>query len=125
MSERQDLRGRTKAFALDVIRTIKDLSKSLASDVLAKQLLRCATAVGANYRAACRAQSKAVFLAKLAIVVEESDECMYWLELLFESGALPKEDFQRLHNEANELTAIFVASRKTAQEKVGETNSKC
>ena len=113
MAERQDLKGRTKAFALDVARNINGLPKSLASDVLAKQLLRCATAVGANYRAACRAQSKAVFLAKLAIVVEESDECMYWLELLHDLSVLPEEAFHHLHREADELTAIFVSSRKT------------
>ena len=123
MAERQDLKARTKAFALDVARKIDELPKSLASDILAKLLLRCATAVGANYRAACRAQTKAVFLAKLAVVIEESDECMYWLELLHELGKLPEEVFQRLHHEADELTAIFVASRKTglsnAQKKPG------
>ena len=113
MAERQDLKGRTKVFALDVARLVNGLPKSPAGDSLGKQLLRCATAVGANYRAACRAQSKAVFLAKLAIVIEESDECMYWLELLHDLGALGEEDFQRLHHEADELTAIFVASRKT------------
>ena len=122
VAERQDLRRRTKEFALDVARMVNGLPKSPVSDIFSKQLLRCASAVGANYRAACRAQSKAVFLAKLAIVIEESDECMYWLELLHDSGALPDAGFQQLHSEANELTAIFVASRKTAQAKAEEPN---
>ncbi len=122
MAERQDLKQRTKSFALEVMRAVDALPRNRAGDVIGKQLLRCATSVGANYRAACRAQSKRVFLAKLAIVVEESDECMYWLELLRESGSMPDGLFQRLHSEANELTAIFVASRKTAQAKDEEVN---
>ncbi len=124
MADRQDLRQRTKTFALEIIKTVDTLPKSPSANILGKQLLRCATAVGANYRAACRAQSSGVFLAKLAIVIEESDESMYWLELLNDSGALPDQDFHRLHSEANELTAIFVASRKTAQSKVKVTDAK-
>lgn len=86
-----------------------------AADVIQRQIIRSATSVGANYRAACRAQSKAVFVSKLAIVIEESDETQYWLELLLQLNLMQKSDFERLHREANELTAIFVASRKTAQ----------
>lgn len=112
MDERA-LKERTKQFALRIIRLVNALPKNYAADVLGKQLLRAATSVGANYRAACRGRSKAEFIAKLGIVIEEADECGYWLELLVDSGLMPKEKLEPLLTEANELTAIFVASIKT------------
>ena len=87
------------------------------SDVLGKQLLRSATSVGANYRAACRASSKADFVSKIAVVEEEADESLYWLELLDESGLAKKADLLPLLKEADELTAIFTAAAKTAKSK--------
>jgi len=82
---------------------------------MCKQLVRCATSVGANYRAACRAQSRATFAAKLAIVEEEADETLYWLELLCESGRIEAARLQDLIKEADEIVAIVTASRRTAQ----------
>jgi four helix bundle protein len=85
---------------------------------LGKQLLRCGTSVAANYRAVCRARSKAEFVAKIGIVVEEVDETVLWLELMTESGIVEAEKTQALLKEANELTAIFAASQRTARQAV-------
>ena len=87
----EELKERTKAFALRVIKLVDAMPRSLAAQVIGKQLLRSATSVGANYRAACRAQSHAEFAAQLYIVVEEADETVYWLELLRESSLLKPE----------------------------------
>jgi four helix bundle protein len=87
----EELKVRTKAFALRVIKLVDAMPRSLAAQVIGKQLLRSATSVGANYRAANRAQSHADFAAKLSIVVEEADETVYWLELLTESRLLKPE----------------------------------
>jgi four helix bundle protein len=83
--------------------------------VIGKQLLRSGTSVGANYRAACRARSKAEFIAKVGIVLEEADETVFWLELLLESGIARSPQLEDLTQEANELTAIFVTSLRTAK----------
>lgn len=83
--------------------------------VIGKQLLRSGTSVGANYRAACRARSKAEFIAKVGIVLEEADEAVFWLELLLESGIARSPQLEDLIQEANELTAIFVTSLRTAK----------
>ncbi len=115
MSFEQDLKQRMKAFAVDVIRVVEGLPRGQTVDVIGKQLIRCATSIGANYRAACRARSKADFIAKLAIAEEEADESQYWLEILVSLDRLASADFQRLHGEADELTAILVSSGKTAK----------
>ena len=109
-----DLKERTKSFAIAVVRVVSSLLRSVVADVMGKQLLRCATSVGANYRAASRAQSRSDFAAKLAIVIEECDEVQYWLDLLYSQGIIDERHFGTLHMEAGELTAIFVASRKTS-----------
>ncbi|MGH9454526.1 MAG: four helix bundle protein [Terriglobia bacterium] len=111
----EDLKARTKSFALRIIMLVDAVPRRVAGQVISKQLLRAATSVGANYRAACRAQSRADFAAKLSIVVEEADESVYWLELLRESSLVKPERLERLLKEANELVAIAVASRKTAK----------
>ena len=111
----EDLKARTKALALRVIKLVNEVPRSVAGQVISRQLLRAATSVGANYRAACRAQSRADFAAKLSIVVEEADETAYWLELLRESSLVKPERLEGLLKEANELVAIVVASRKTAK----------
>jgi len=109
-----ELKVRTKQFALRVIRLSESIPTTTSGIVIAKQLIRCATSVGANYRAACRGRSKAEFVSKLQIVIEEADECCYWMELLIESKLMPENRLSSLLDEANQLTAIMVASRKTA-----------
>ncbi|HEY6763702.1 MAG TPA: four helix bundle protein [Candidatus Sulfotelmatobacter sp.] len=114
-SQPEQLRDRTKAFALRVIRLFRSLPYKTDTQVLGKQLLRCGTSVAANYRAACRARSKAEFIARIGIVAEEADEAVLWLELLIESGILKTEMTERLLTEARELAAILTASRQTAK----------
>jgi four helix bundle protein len=89
MIGKEDLKQRTQSLAVEIGRLVNQLPRSAAGDVLGRQVLRSATSVGANYRAACRAQSTPVFLSKLATVIEESDETQYWLELLFQLGVCP------------------------------------
>jgi four helix bundle protein len=116
MSSRpEELRDRTKASALRVIRLFRSLPYSTDTQVLGKQLLRCGTSVAANYRAVCRARSKAEFIARMGIVAEEADEAVLWLELLIESGILKSELTEGLLNEARELAAILTASQQTAK----------
>ncbi len=114
-SHGDDLKKRTKTFALRAIKFVESLPPSRTLDVLGKQLLRAATSVGANYRAACRAKSKADFIAKLGIVEEEADESCFWLELIHESGWVRGTEWSDLFKEADELTAIVVASIKRAR----------
>jgi len=110
-----ELKMRTKNFALRVIKLNKNLPAGKDAEVLGHQLLRAATSVGANYRAACRARSQADFISKITIVEEEADETAYWIELFIESGIIKKELLIDLLKEANELTAIFTASGNTAK----------
>ncbi|MBZ0273286.1 four helix bundle protein [bacterium] len=115
MTQAEAFKARTKQFALRTIRLVNALPKSSTAETIGRQLLRSAMSVGANYRAACRAQSKAAFIAKLAIVHEECDEAIYWLELLVESNIVRHEKLADLEKEANEILAIVVASMKTAR----------
>ena len=110
-----DLKRRTKAFALRVIKLVEALPKTRTADVIGRQLLRCGTSVGANYRAAARARSTADFIAKMGIVEEEADESLYWMELLVESGLIDAERLAPLMAETNEIVAIIVASINTAR----------
>jgi four helix bundle protein len=114
-SQPEQLRDRTKAFALRVIQLYRSLPYKTDAQVMGKQLLRCGTSVAANYRAVCRARSKAEFVAKIGIVVKEADEVILWLELMTESGIVPLAKTEDLLREANELTAIFAASQRTAR----------
>ena len=111
----EELKVRTKAYALRVIKLVEALPRNRTAHVIGNQLLRAATSVGANYRAACRAKSSADFIAKMGIVEEEADECLYWLELLIESGLISQERLVDLINEGNALVAIAVASIRTAR----------
>lgn len=111
----EDLRRRTKLFALKVIQFVESLPHSSKADIFGRQLLRSATSVGANYRSACRAKSKADFIAKLSIVEEEADESLYWFELMVESGLIQPVHVEELKEEANELISIIVASIKSAR----------
>ena len=111
----QELRTRTKAFALRVIRMSQALPRSREANVLLNQVLRSATGMAANYRAAGRSRSKPEFIAKIGVVVEEADETVFWLEMLLDSGMVRPEKLQSLLAEATQLVAIFTASRKTAK----------
>ncbi len=113
--EQRDLKERTKSFALKVIKVVEMLPKGKTSDILGNQLLKAGTSVGANYRAACRAKSSADFISKMGIVEEEADETIYWMELLINSGLVPKEDLIPLLDEADQIVAITVSSIKTAK----------
>jgi four helix bundle protein len=111
MDERE-FKDRTKMLALRVIRLVEALPRGRTSDVIGRQLLRSATSVGANYRAACRAQSNADMAAKLGIVEEEADETLYWLELLIEAGLMSESRLVELMQETDEIVAMTVASIK-------------
>ena len=115
LSKQEELRNRTKRFALRIIRLFQHLARTTEAQVLGKQLLRSGTSVGANYRAAGRARSKAEFISKMGIVVEEADETLFWVECLIESGIVKPELLTDILAEANELVAIFAASQRTAR----------
>src|SRR3954469_25882957 len=115
-SRPEELRDRTKAFALRVIRLFRSLPYRTDTQVLGKQLLRCGTSVAANYRAVCRARSKAEFIARIGVVAEEADESVLWLELLNETDILRHERLEEILKEAKELVAIFSTSLKTAKD---------
>ena len=115
MSFNLEYRERTKAFALRIIKLYQFLLTNKAAKILANQLLRSGTSVGANFRAACRARSKAEYISKLNIALEEADESCYWMELLIESGMVPEKKLLPLLTESTELTKVFFASIKTAR----------
>ncbi len=110
------LRQRRKDFALRVIRLVRSLPKTDEARVIGRQLLRSGTSIGANHRAAARGRSRAEFIAKLGIVLEEADETVYWLELLVESGIVPAKCMEDITREANELVRIFSVSRRTLRD---------
>ena len=110
-----DLKKRTKAFALRILKLADALPKTTAGRALSSQIVRSGTSVAANYRAACGAKSSPDFIAKMGIVEEEADETLFWLELLEESKLVPATKLTAIKQEANELIAITVASIKTAR----------
>ena len=109
-----DLKARTKQFALRVMKMVDALPRTIQGRAIAKQIIRSATSVAANYRAAFRARSRAEFIAKIGVVEEEADESYFWLELIIDSGLLTEERIRPLLSEAGELVAIMAASRKSA-----------
>jgi four helix bundle protein len=113
----QEMKARTKRFALRIIRLVSSLPNTLAANTLGKQLLRSGTSVGANYRSACRAKSTADFIFKLSIVEEEADESAYWMELLVESEIVAQSRIVDLIDEANQIVSIVVATIKTSKQK--------
>lgn len=115
MTKNEELRERTKQFAIRVIHLFRALPNSQDAQMMGKQLLRCGTSVGAHYRAVCRSRSKAEFIAKLGIVAEETDESVFWLELIEETKALNPRQLQEILKEARALSAIFSASLKKAK----------
>ena len=110
-----DLKQRTKIYALDIVKFVEGLPRNGTTAVFGKQLLRYGTSVAANYRAACRGRSPAEFQAKMGIVEEEADESVLWLELLIESGHADPNHANPLRQEADELTAIAVSSIRTSR----------
>jgi four helix bundle protein len=119
-----DLKLRTRDFALRIITLFRKLPRSEEARIIGKQILRSGTSIGANYRAACRSRSRAEFIAKMGIVLEEADETIFWLELLLYAGVFPKSKIESLLQEANELTSIFVSSLRTSKGlQAGRTSS--
>ncbi|EKF00134.1 putative 23S ribosomal protein [Tolypothrix sp. PCC 7601] len=116
VNEKQ-FKDRTKQLGLRVIYLVEALPQTRTADVIGKQVLRSATSVGANYRAACRAKSTADLIAKLSIVEEEADETLYWLEILVEAGMISADKLTNLMQETAEILAMTVASIKTLKEK--------
>jgi four helix bundle protein len=112
---REEMKQRTKGFANRVVRLCSALPGNWVAQTLGKQLLRCGTSVGANYRAVCRAKSNLDFINKLRIVEEECDESLFWMELLVDNNLVKPSLLQDLINEADEILAIVVASAKTAR----------
>ncbi len=112
-----ELKDRTKLFALRIMKLVDALPNTVAGKTIANQIMRSGSSVGANYRAACRARSNAEFISKLGIILEESDETEFWLELIMDGKLLPKDKVEPLKKEAEEITAIMASSRKTAQSK--------
>lgn len=109
------LKDRTKRFAIRIVMMCRALPKTDEARIVGKQLLRSATSIAANYRAVCRARSRAEFIAKIGVVVEEADETVFWLELLGDTRIVQNTSSQQILREANELLAIFAASQRTAK----------
>jgi len=114
---REELKQRTKSFALRVVKLFQSLPKTTEAQIIGKQLFRAATSVGANYRAACRARSNSEYYSKVSIVIEEADEAMFWLELLWETNIIKQELLQNLYDENEEILKIMVVSRKNSQKR--------
>jgi four helix bundle protein len=118
--ERKDLKDRTKEFAIRVVRFYSNLPKTTEAQVMGKQVLRSGTSVGANYREACRARSKAEFIAKLGDCLKELDESSYWFELLEETGTVTSANLEPLQKECDELLAIFTTIAKKCKTTPGK-----
>ncbi len=114
--DENELKKRTKQFALRIIKLVAALPSTVAGRAVGNQLVRCGTSVGANYRAACRSRSRLEFIARLGVVEEEADESAFWLEIIIEAPLLPKKLVLSLLREANELVAIMTSSRKSASQ---------
>ena len=115
MFKSEELKERTKKFAIRIVFLFRSLPRTEEARVMGKQLLRSATSVAANYRAVCRARSQAEFISKISVVVEEADESIFWLELLIETETMTKVKIESLLDEANQILAIFAASQNTVK----------
>ena len=111
----EDMKTRTRAFALRIIRLAESLPNTPTAKVIRNQMLRCGPAVGANYRASCRAKSKPDFISKMGTVEEEADETIYWMELLIDAEIVKKPRIDDLLDEADQILSIVVSSIKTAR----------
>jgi len=114
-----ELKIRTRQFAVRAIKLVDALPKTAGGRAIGNQFIRSAFSVGANYHSACRGRSKAEFIAKNGIVIEEIDECIFWLELILDAAMLPENRIAPILQEARELTAIFTATVKTAKRNLG------
>lgn len=114
----EEMKQRTKSFALRVNRLVESLPGGRVGNVISRQLIRCATSVGANYRAVCRSRTDKDFLACMGIVEEEADESIYWMELLVDSNLIKRELITDLMNEGEEILKIVVSSIRTARKRV-------
>lgn len=119
---KEQLKKRTKQIGLDVIALLDELPQKPSAWAVSKQIVRSSTSVGCNYRTACRAKSLPDFINKLKIVEEETDETLYWLEILEESGLVTKERLCKLKQETEEILSIMVASIKTSREKLNRNS---
>jgi len=115
---KEELKRRTKEFAHRCVKLALSLPNTILGRHLQGQLIRASSSVASNYRAACLAQSKASFISKLSIVIEEADESLFWLEFILEEKLIKKERIELLLKEAGELTAIFISSRMTTQKNI-------
>ena len=114
--DKEQLKTRTKQFALRIIKLAQSLPNTIESQIIGKQIISAGTSVGANYRSACRGRSRAEFLSKLGIVEEEADESAFWLELIIEAKLLDTKMVNPLLQEANEIVAIMVSAKKTTRQ---------
>ena len=117
-----EMKLRTKKFSLMIIDLAEKLPTTYVVKVVANQIVRSGTSVGANYRAACRARSDKEFVAKMNIVLEESDETLFWLEIIKEKMWIAKSELEIIWKEGNELTAIFVSSLKSVNNRISNKN---
>ena len=115
--DEKELKDRTKRFALDIVKLVNKLPRTSVGDTIGRQLVKAGTSVGANYRSACRGRSRSEFAAKIGIVEEEADESAFWLEVIAEAGLLEQTLVHPLLDEADQLVAIMVASRKSLNRK--------
>ena len=111
----EELRKRAHRFTIRILKLYRALPKAADAQIVGKQLVRSGSSVAANYRAACRARSKAEFIAKIGVVAEEADESVFWIETLIDGEIMPASKMEPLLKEARELTAIFTASQHTAK----------
>ena len=112
--DKAELLDRTKAFGLRVLKLVDHLPRTTSGRAIGNQLIRSGTSIGANYRAACRSRSRAEFASKIGVVAEEADETVYWLQLIRDGDLLSTQQVAALLKEADELTAIFTAGRRTS-----------
>jgi len=115
------LKERTMQYALRVIKVVRSLPGTVDGRQIGRQLLRCGTSVAANYRAACRARSRAEFVAKLGMVEEEADESLFWMELLTRADIIAEKKLKDLMGEGNEIVSMMVSSKRTARQRNKKT----
>lgn len=116
----EELKTRTKKFSLRIIDVVEKLPNSISGRTVANQIVRSGTSVGANYRAVCRARSDREFISKMAIVIEEADETLFWLEIMQEKKWMDDSELNVLWKEGNELTTIFVSTIKKIKSRLNE-----
>jgi four helix bundle protein len=119
-----ELKNRTKKYSIAILDLVEMLPNTISGRAVSNQIVRSGTSVGANYRAVCRARSDREFIAKMSIVIEESDETLFWLEIILQKEWVKKSQVDEIWKEGNELTAIFVSSMKTIKDRVNALISK-